>query len=41
MTIDLDPGPGKAATIQVVKYLSETEGIEITKAISNYELHAK
>lgn len=39
MTIDLDPG--KAATIQVVKYLSKTEGIEITTAISNYELHAK
>ena len=39
MTIDLDPG--KAATIQVVKYLSETEGIEIAKAISYYELHAK
>ena len=39
MTIDLDPG--KAATIQVVKYLTEAEGNQILEEISNYELHAK
>ena len=39
MTIDLDPG--KAATIQVVKYLTEAEGNQIFDEISNYELHAK
>jgi hypothetical protein len=39
MTIDLDPG--NAATIKVVKYLTEAEGSQIAKEISYYELHAK
>jgi hypothetical protein len=39
MTINLDPS--KAATIQIVRYLTEQECDQFAQEISNYELQAK
>jgi hypothetical protein len=39
MTIDLDPG--KAATIQIVRYLTWQECGRLANEISTYELHQK